>query len=81
MSKSFLKNIGKIIKKLRKEQGLSQEKLAEKIGISRNYLGMIERAEVNIPILTIYKIAKVLGVKPYELIGSSYQVDKSNLLF
>jgi len=68
MSKKFLKNIGKIIKDLRKEQNLSQEKLAEKVGISRNYMGMIERAEVNIPILTLYKIAKELEIEPYKLL-------------
>lgn len=67
MSKKFLKNIGKIIKSLRKEQGLSQEKLAEKIGISRNYMGMIERAEVNIPILTLHKIADILNIKVKDL--------------
>lgn len=67
MSKKFLKNIGKNIKELRKEHNLSQEKLAEKIGISRNYMGMIERAEVNIPILTMYKISNVLNVKVNDL--------------
>ena len=68
MSKKFLKNIGKIIKDLRKEQNLSQEKLAEKVGISRNYMGMIERAEVNIPVLTLYKLAKILEIEPYKLL-------------
>lgn len=63
MSKKFLKNIGKKIKDLRKEQNLSQEKLAEKVGISRNYMGMIERAEINIPILTLYKLADALNIK------------------
>lgn len=68
MSKKFLKNIGKTIKDLRKEKNLSQEKLAEKVEISRNYMGMIERAEVNIPILTLYKIAKILEIEPYKLL-------------
>ena len=68
MSKSFLKNVGKNIKYKRKEKNLSQEKLAEKIGISRNYLGMIERAEVNVPMLTFYSIAKALDIEPYELL-------------
>lgn len=68
MSKKFLKNIGKKIKDLRKGQNLSQEKFAEKVGISRNYMGMIERAEVNIPVLTIYEIAKKLEIEPYKLL-------------
>lgn len=68
MSKKFLKNVGIKIKYLRKEHGLSQEKLAEKLGVSRNYVGMIERAEVNIPLLTFYKIAKILEVEPEALL-------------
>jgi len=68
MSKKFLQNIGKNIKNLRKGKSLSQEKLGELIGLSRNYIGMIERAESNIPVLTLYKIAKALEVEPYELL-------------
>ncbi len=65
---AFYKNIGKNIKFLRKEENLSQERLAEKIGVSRNYIGMIERAEANAPVFTLYKIAKALNVEPYELL-------------
>ncbi len=60
MSKSDLKKMGKNIKFLRKSKGLSQEKLAELIFKSRNYVGMIERAEVNTPIDTLFDIAKSL---------------------
>ncbi|OGH96927.1 MAG: hypothetical protein A2039_01015 [Candidatus Melainabacteria bacterium GWA2_34_9] len=68
MSKRFLQNIGKNIKNLRKDKKLSQEKFGELIGLSRNSIGMIERAEVNIHVLTLYKIAKALEVEPYELL-------------
>lgn len=68
MSKKFLKEIGIKIKNLRKKHNLSQEKLAEKVGISRNYMGMIERAEVNIPVITLYQIAKSLETEPYKLL-------------
>lgn len=57
-----LKKLGKNIKFSRKYLGYSQEVLAEKIGVSRNYIGMIERAEINVPILTLYNIAKALDV-------------------
>lgn len=65
MSKNFFKKIGVNIKYARKRAGLSQEKLGEKIGYSRNYVGMIERAESNIPLLTLYNIAKALDVESY----------------
>ncbi len=63
MSKVFLKKLGKNIKSLRLSKKISQEKLAEMLGVSRNFIGMIERAEVNTPVATLYKIAKILGVK------------------
>ncbi len=62
-----LKNLGKSIKFARKSRNLSQEQLAELINKSRNYVGMIERAEINVPILTLFEIAKVLKVNVKDL--------------
>lgn len=62
MEKSFLKHIGTKIKSLRKSKNLSQEKFAEKIMMSRNALGSIERGETNVPILTLYKIFKEFDI-------------------
>ncbi len=59
-----MKIIGNNVKFLRKDKNLSQEKLAELTGYSRNYIGMIERAEANPPVDTLCKIAKILSVKP-----------------
>ncbi len=67
MAKSDLKKLGKNIKFLRKAKGLSQEKLAEMINRSRNYIGMIERAEVNAPVDTLFDIAKALHKNIKEL--------------
>ena len=60
MSKKDLKKLGINIKFLRKAKGISQERLAEMLHKSRNYIGMIERAEVNTPIDTLFDIAKAL---------------------
>lgn len=62
MSKVFLKKLGKNIKNIRKRKDLSQEKLAELVGITRNAIGMIERGETNAPILTLYRIFKALDI-------------------
>ncbi len=67
MAKPDLKKLGKNIKFLRKGKRLSQEKLAEIISKSRNYVGMIERAEVNTPVDTLFDIAKALNVDIKEL--------------
>lgn len=66
MSKIYQKKLGKNIKFIRKNKGLSQENLAELINKSRNYVGMVERAEVNVPISVIFDIAKKLKTHPKE---------------
>ncbi|MFT0736814.1 helix-turn-helix domain-containing protein [Ralstonia wenshanensis] len=44
--------------------GLSQEQLAEKAGVHRTYIGMLERAEKNVTIYNIERIAIALQVEP-----------------
>lgn len=62
------KKFGGKVQKLRKVMKISQEELAERVGIHRNHMGRIERGETNPPLPTIEKIAKALKVKPDELL-------------
>lgn len=62
MSKTILEKFGQRVKEERLHQGFSQEKLASKAGVHRTYIGMIERAEKNITLANIEKIAKALNV-------------------
>ena len=55
------------VPKYRKELGLSQERLAELAGVHRTYIGMVERAEKNITLCNIEKIAKALNVEIKDL--------------
>ncbi len=64
---NILIQFGKNISKLRKYQNLSQEQLADKSGLHRTHIGMIERAERNITLLNIEKLANGLGVEIDEL--------------
>ncbi len=57
----ILTAIGKKIRKLRKEQGLSQEKLGELAGLSANYIGFIERGQRQVALDSLQTIAEVLG--------------------
>lgn len=50
------------MKRLRKERGLTQEKLAELAGLHINYVSSCERGERNISIRNIAKIALAFGV-------------------
>jgi transcriptional regulator with XRE-family HTH domain len=63
----ILIKFGNIIRKLRKEQGISQEELAHRADLHRTYIGMIERAEKNITLLNIEKLAKALDVNITDL--------------
>jgi len=56
------------VRQERKYQGLSQERLAEKTGLHRTYIGSIERAERNVSIDNIERIAKALGIKAADLL-------------
>jgi len=65
---TFYEKIGKNIKKIREQRHLTQETLAEKSGISQDYLGKIEVC-INRPGLkTIFKLSKALDVEPSELL-------------
>lgn len=59
---------GDNVRQIRTARHISQEKLAELAGVHRTYIGMIERAEKNITLLNMSKIAKALGVDITELL-------------
>lgn len=62
MKTKILEKFGERVREERLKQGLSQEGLAEKAGVHRTYIGMIERAEKNITLINIEKIAKALEI-------------------
>ncbi|HAC42219.1 MAG TPA: transcriptional regulator [Paraprevotella xylaniphila] len=64
---NILIQFGQKVQRLRNEKGLSQEQLAEIAHVHRTYIGMIERAEKNITLLNIEKIAKALKVNIKDL--------------
>ena len=62
---------GLAIRKLREERGISQERLGEISGLHRNYIGGVERGELNPTLRTIRRIAAGLGISASELIAFS----------
>ena len=63
MKKDVLVKFGKKVKEQRLKMGLSQEKLAARAKVHRTYIGMIERAEKNITLENINKIATALNME------------------
>mgnify|MGYP000150213668 CR=1 FL=1 len=66
--KAYLKQIGRNIRKFRKEKGIYQEELAFKANLDRSYIGGVERGERNVSALNIKKVAEALKISPKELI-------------
>ncbi|MCR4264224.1 MAG: helix-turn-helix domain-containing protein [Candidatus Roizmanbacteria bacterium] len=64
---SILIIFGEKVRAERLSQGISQEELAARAGVHRTYIGMIERAEKNITLENIEKIAKALHISIEEL--------------
>ena len=49
-------------------RGLTQEGLAEKVGLDRSYVGSVERGERNVSLENIGKLAATLRVPPSDLL-------------
>ena len=58
---------GKTLRRLRKNQGVSQEVFADKCDLHRTYISDIERGERNVSLENIEKIANVLNIQVIEL--------------
>jgi len=68
MKKPINIKVGQNIRKIREFRGLSQEALANLAGVHRTYIGIIERAERNITLVSLEKISKALKVQIKELL-------------
>jgi transcriptional regulator with XRE-family HTH domain len=69
MTATISKILGEAIRAKRIKAGLTQEQLAEKADLARNYIGNIERAEYKITVEVLARIAKALGVHVRDLVA------------
>ena len=56
------KQVAELIRETRKEKGLTQKELGEKLGISESTFNRYENGTANLSLETVEKIARVLGV-------------------
>ncbi|MBP3924508.1 helix-turn-helix transcriptional regulator [bacterium] len=52
---------GQRLKRAREKANLTQAELAEKVGVSTNFIGMVERAERNTKFANVYNLITALG--------------------
>ena len=60
-------SIGNRLFELRKKQGITQEKLAEKLGIDAHYISDVECGLRNITFKTLSKLTTALEIEPFKL--------------
>ena len=66
-TRSVKAQFGSTLRKFRDERGYSQEELAERAGLHRNYIGGVERGERNVALENIVRLAKALSISPRDL--------------
>jgi XRE family transcriptional regulator, regulator of sulfur utilization len=62
------RQLGQRLTKLRRAQGLSRYALAKQLGLSRDYLGRVERGQSSPTVAMLQRIAQALRVRPATLL-------------
>lgn len=63
-------NLGRNLRAVRLRWGLSQEAMAERLGIHRTYIGGLERGERNVTLQTVERLGAKVGIAPRELLDA-----------
>jgi transcriptional regulator with XRE-family HTH domain len=63
MSEDVRRMVGQNVKRLRIAAGISQAELADRMGVDRAYVSGLEQGQRNPTVVTLWHIAKALGVK------------------
>lgn len=63
------KLVGRNFARLRHEKRLTQEQIEERSGFSQQYISDLERGRRNPTIITLYELARALGVSHMELLA------------
>ena len=61
--------VGRNVKRIRQEKGLTQEQLAELSGFSQQYISGLEQGRRNPTVVSLYELATALGVSHTELVS------------
>lgn len=76
MESQLLIKVGQRVRELRKQQGFSQEQLAEMAGLHFTFISAIERADKNLTMTSLSKIADALKTPVYQLVMDPDDIQK-----
>lgn len=68
MDESITRAFGLVLRRLRKERGLSQEELGFEAGLQRKHISSLELGEKQPTIKSVFKLAAALNIKPGKLV-------------
>lgn len=60
---------GNNVRRFRAQAGISQEAVAERMGVDRAYVSSMERGQQNVTLLSLWHTAQALGVRPVDLLN------------
>jgi len=63
-----VQRFGRKLRQIREDQDFSQEELADKAGLHRTYISMVERGERSVALASMEKLAKALGLQIQDLL-------------
>jgi len=69
------KLVGRNFERLRRQQGLTQEQVADRSGFSQQYISGLERGQRNPTVVTLYELAQALGVSHVALVTPDDEED------
>lgn len=71
-------SFGRALRELRVARGLSQEELAFRAGLHRNYVGSCERGEINLSLRVMLQLAAGLGVSFLQIVKRYDEIEAAN---
>lgn len=70
MEGALQRTLGQNVRRIRLDRGLSQEELADELGVHRTYMGGVERGERNLTLQSVERLAGGLGLDPLTLLAA-----------
>lgn len=73
MGQALQSIFGEVIRSLRKEKKISQERLALDSDLQRSFISRIERGKAQPTLVTIFELSKALGTTPVDIIAEVHK--------